>query len=129
MLLGNDVGTTHCKAGTFSLDGRLAKLATRPTVARHAQAGYAYYDPDEQWGIEPATNREAVGETAGVRAFGVASMAETGLLVEAATGQARTPLLPWFDPVAAAQAERLQAVRSPRKAQPSLVGFDLNVMC
>jgi xylulokinase len=47
---------------------------------------------------------------------GIASMAETGLLVDQRTGKPRTPLLPWFDRVANPQADYL-AVHADHQAR------------
>jgi sugar (pentulose or hexulose) kinase len=116
MLLGIDIGTTHCKTGLFLPNGELVRLAARPTVARHAPAGYAYYDPDELWATVAGAVREIVEPGAAIDAVGIASMAETGLLLERATGLARTPLLPWFDQSAAPQAARLRVGRPPLEA-------------
>ncbi|MBN2550027.1 MAG: hypothetical protein JXB15_12765 [Anaerolineales bacterium] len=112
-LLGFDLGTTHLKLGLFGLDGRQLYLASRPNPAsRHAQ-GYACYHPQEAWRQVQSLLDEALGwlEAQGgeaVRAIGVASMAETGLLLDRRSGQERTPLLPWFDPLASAQADELR---------------------
>ena len=50
---------------------------------------------------------DAPGGSDPVAAVGIASMAETGLLVERGSGLPRTPFLPWFDRLAAAQADFL----------------------
>src|SRR5690242_12913864 len=104
MLLGLDLGTTHCKAGLFALDGRLIRLAARPTGAQRAPAGYAFYDPEDLFSRVAAVVREVIADETDIAAVGIASMAETGLLVERGTGRALTPLLPWFDQSAAPQA-------------------------
>lgn len=96
MFLGIDIGTTHCKVGLFAPDGGAVHIAARPTD----------YAPDALWDMVD----DALGETAraagleSVVAIGVSSMAETGLLLDCATGKARTPFLPWFDRCAEAEA-------------------------
>ena len=111
LLLGFDIGSTHCKAGLFSLDGQVAGLASCATPLRTAPSGYRYIDAEELWAAAAGLVLE-LGQAqplARVAAVGVASMAETGLLVES-TGAARTPLFPWFDTSAASETERLQQV-------------------
>jgi xylulokinase len=67
-----------------------------------------YYDPRIVWETVCAVMREAAaGAEASVAAVGVASMAESGLLVDRRTGEARTMMFPWFDRVASEQAETL----------------------
>jgi xylulokinase len=113
-ILGLDVGTTHCKAGLFSGDGAPLALASRPMAAMAQPAGLAGWDAEWLW----QTIRAIVGDvTAGaaeaVEAVGVASMAESGLLVDRRSGCPRTPIIPWFDTGAAAEAERLLAAGDP----------------
>lgn len=103
-----DVGTTHCKAGLFSAAGAALQVATRPTP--RATAGGATVIPAEAlWdavGGAVAEVLAAAGRPA-IAAVGVASMAESGLLVDRRSGAARTPLLPWFDQTAAPFAAEL----------------------
>ncbi len=113
MLLGVDLGTTHCKAGLFAPDGALVRLAARPSNPQPAAHGWVY-DPEGLWEAVAAVMREAAGaDGPAVQAVGIASMAESGLLVDAATGQPRTPIVPWFDPAASAAAERLGRAGDP----------------
>lgn len=111
-LLGIDIGTTHCKAGLFALDGKPVKIASRPTVALRAREGEgagSYIDPEQLWMAVGAAIEEATAEAepGQILALGIASMAETGLLVDRLSGQALTPFYPWFDTTASPQAERL----------------------
>jgi sugar (pentulose or hexulose) kinase len=114
-LLGIDIGTTHCKAGLFRTDGTAVRIAKQATQVRRSPAGYAHYDPEALWqsvaaNISEVTNSVPAGQ---IGAIGVTSMAETGLLLDLATEQPRTPLIPWFDTGATAQAERLEATGDP----------------
>lgn len=114
-LLGIDIGTTHCKAGLFSPDGTNLALASRPMNTRSAPAGYHYYDPEELWRVAAATITEVTAKTNGtpVAVVGIASMAETGLLVERDTGQPRSEILPWFDTITTSQAQQLSSCSNP----------------
>jgi sugar (pentulose or hexulose) kinase len=111
-LIGVDIGTTHCKAGLFLVeDGMLHLQATilKPNLTRRAPAGYAYYDPQELWDSVSACIAEVLeaGGSSSQLAIGIASMAESGLLVERESGTPRSPVLPWFDQAAALQASKL----------------------
>lgn len=113
MLLGLDIGTTHCKAGLFTPDGTLLGLAKRPMSTRHHPTGYAYYEPEVLWQTAVGAICAAIGEVVAssggkaITAVGVASMAETGLLLNRQTGVPCTPFLPWFDMSAAEPATLL----------------------
>lgn len=107
-LLSLDLGTTHLKAGLFDLDGRVLAFASRDVAARASGRGYAGYDPDEVWRLLGEAVRAAAAGGGPPQALGIASMAETGLLLDRRSGAARTPLIPWFDPIAALQAEQLR---------------------
>lgn len=112
-LLGIDIGTTHSKAGLFDLNGQALYVASRENPVHHDPRGFAFYAPQEMW--KQAT--ELMGEVVGwgrcsgsgaVQAIGVASMAESGLLVDRQSGLERSVMLPWFDPLATAQADYLR---------------------
>lgn len=114
-LLGLDLGTTHLKAGLFAEDGRMLSLAIRQNQPALAQDGYSYYDPEKFWHTVEALIEDVLAGGVDVtpipvRAIGIASMAETGLLVDQRTGAARTPLIPWFDKSATACAQRLKGI-------------------
>ena len=116
-LLGIDIGTTHCKAGLFTTDGKTLKVAARPTASQIIRNGveYAAYDPGLIWKAVCETVREvaAAAPAHPVRAVGIASMAESGLLIDYATGQPRSPILPWFDSISQAQVDKIAASESP----------------
>jgi xylulokinase len=112
-LLGIDIGTTHCKAGLFREDGEPVRIASRPTVTHRSGERYSYYDPGQMWHTVAAVIREAAGGER-VAAVGVASMAESGLLVDRTTGEPKSPFLPWFETCASAHAERIREADDPR---------------
>jgi xylulokinase len=114
-LLGVDVGTTHCKAGLFAADGRAIGLSSRPTLTRRDPEGWSYFDPDELWQAIATVISEAAARAGWQRiaAIGIASMAETGLLIDRATGRPRSVLVPWFETAATPQAERLRRLDDP----------------
>jgi sugar (pentulose or hexulose) kinase len=116
MLLGVDIGTTHCKAGLFDLAGSTQYIASRDMPLHRSPAGYAYYDPQEVWEIVGMVIGEVTAwarvhgkDRLPIAAVGIASMAESGLLVDRGAGSARTSFIPWFDPITTPQAEKLRA--------------------
>ncbi|WJH34028.1 FGGY family carbohydrate kinase [Paenibacillus sp. CC-CFT747] len=113
-LLGIDIGTTHCKAGVFREDGKAVRIASRPTRTRQDGLGRYFYDPGELWETAAACIREVLKEgTQDVQSIGIASMAESGLLVDSRTGTAKTAFLPWFDSRSMDQAERIGKEADP----------------
>ena len=114
-ILAIDVGTTHCKAGLFALDGTALKIATRPMVVNRSSAGDAYFDPEALWATASEVIRKAAASAASIAAIGIASMAETGLLVDRKTGAARSFFVPWFDTAAQPQADLLRRQSDPKE--------------
>lgn len=107
-ILAIDIGTTHCKAGLFALDGTPRKIATRPMVPHRAPSGETYFDPEALWGTTSAVIRKVAASVDSIAVIGIASMAETGLLVDRRTGAARSFFVPWFDTAAQPQADLIR---------------------
>ncbi len=108
VLLVVDVGTTHCKAGLFHEDGRVLRIASERMPVGEACWGSATFEPEAVWQTVLSAIR-AVSDAAGfpaIAAVGIASMAETGLLLDRQRGTPRTPFFPWFDMAAEAHAEQ-----------------------
>jgi sugar (pentulose or hexulose) kinase len=97
LLLGLDVGTTAVKAAAFDATGRELSHGRTPTPWRTVPTG-AELDPDDLLDAAFAAAREAVaGAGAGpVAGIGVASMAETGVLVDP-RGRPVVPSIAWHD--------------------------------
>ncbi len=107
-LVSIDIGTTHCKAGLFDEKGAVIKIASRPTISRQSREGWVYYEPQEILDIVAAAIEEVTRDhTDPIAAIGVASMAETGLIIDRSTGQARSSLIPWFETAAQPFAQRI----------------------
>lgn len=114
MMLGLDAGTTQFKAGLFDEDGHAVALARRAMPPATNESGHAAYDPEALWQTACAAVREVVAAVPGgeIGAIGVASMAETGLLLDEA-GTPRSPLLAWFDTAPGTQAAYLAKAAGP----------------
>jgi sugar (pentulose or hexulose) kinase len=114
LLIGLDVGTTNIKAGLFDTNGRLLKVASRPTITQYTDGGLPHYDPEWMWETAAAVLGEAAAEAGdGVRCIGITSMAEAGLIVDLDTGKAKSHVIPWFDKRSLPQLERLKAQEDP----------------
>ena len=107
-LLGIDVGTTHCKAGLFTMDGAAITISSRKTPTHYTPKGHAYFDPEELWQtVAGVIQTVTAASSHSVAAIGIASMAETGLLLDRNKGNPRSNMIPWFDTAAQPQATRL----------------------
>lgn len=107
LLIGIDVGTTSSKAAVIGADGNELSHGRAPVRWRHVPTG-AEADPEEFANAAIASAEQALaGAPAGrVVAVGVASMAETGALLDR-HGRPVTPAIAWHDARGAEQAERL----------------------
>lgn len=113
-LLGIDIGTTHTKVGLFDLEGRLIKMAVRPTESYFDTTGHVYLNADRLWETTITCIKEVVEkQDENVSVIGIASMAETGLLIERSTGLARMDLIPWYSRCAETEAELIASSDDP----------------
>lgn len=105
-LIAIDIGTTHCKAGLFTEDGKVKKIASRPMNSHVSPRGWTYYDPPEVLEMIKSILEEiTLDHKESISAVGIASMAETGLLLDRKTGEACSPLIPWFETISQASAD------------------------
>ncbi len=105
-LLAIDIGTTHCKAGLFSLNGDSLAISSKPMNPYKNQQGGYYFNSNEVLQTVRDVIRDVTGDKqSSIAAIGIASMAETGILVDCTTGEPRSPLIPWFDSSSHPQAD------------------------
>lgn len=110
VIMGIDIGTTNTKVGLFKTDGTQVAVSARPTVTHKTPDGIHYYDPEEMWdSIAAAMQEVAAASAEPVASIGITSMAESGLLVDRASGAARSLFMPWFDTCSGPQAARIAA--------------------
>ena len=109
LLLGLDLGTTSCKAAVVDHGGREVAHG-RARVPWERVATGAEIDPERLVEAALAAASEALDAAPGGRvgALGVASFAETGVLLDAG-GEPVAPAIAWYDSRGAEQAERLAA--------------------
>jgi len=115
MILSLDLGTTHSKAGLFTMEGDIVRFARHLTIIHQASSGRVYYDPEELWSGVLNNIHEVLKDVNpnDISVIGISSMAETGILVEKQTGKARSHLLPWHDASSISQVGELDQNRDP----------------
>lgn len=114
-MMGIDLGTSNRKVGLFDEEGRVLAISSRPTTVIETGQGYSVYDPEQLWNDVAAMIKEVLAQTgvSQVAAIGIASMAESGLLVNRSTGKVQSPCLPWFETCSTPQAERIRQSDAP----------------
>ena len=115
LLLGLDLGTTSCKAAVVTHDGREVAHG-RARVRWERVATGAEIDPELLFEAALGSAREALAAAPDepVGAIGVASFAETGVLLDA-SGAPVAPSIAWHDSRGGVQAERLAAELGPER--------------
>jgi sugar (pentulose or hexulose) kinase len=116
MLLGIDVGTTHCKAGVFQTDGTSVAMASFDMPSKSDLQGNLTYDPDAVWNLVQKAITQVLQDIdrRDIQAVGVTSMAETGLLIDPGSGTPRTDLIPWHSKIAGTYVDSLAFDASER---------------
>ncbi len=107
LLVGIDVGTTSCKAVVLDSDGEELALGRCRTPWTRVPTG-AEIDPQAlaAAALTAAAEALAAAPRGSVAAVGVAGMAETGVLIDAA-GRPVCPAIAWHDARGAAEAAEL----------------------
>jgi sugar (pentulose or hexulose) kinase len=108
LLLGLDVGTTAVKAAVIDADGHELAHGRARTPWQEVPTG-AELDPGALLERTREAAREAIDAAPGgeIAASGVASLAETGVLLDA-HGRPAVPAIAWHDSRGGAEAERLR---------------------
>ncbi len=127
ILLGVDIGTTHVKACAYGEDGSFLGSSRLSTPTRRLQGGGAEYDARAVEHAAFEVIRQVAERFGPPRAIGIASMAESGFLVDG-SGEPLAPAIAWFDGRTA-----LQAVRWKKRLDPlelfSRTGLHLAPRC
>jgi sugar (pentulose or hexulose) kinase len=102
VVIGIDIGTTSSKAVAQSMSQRGARYVEQPTLWRSGDSGQTEIDPYRLLDVAVELIGQAVraAESAWgpvrVRGLGVAGLAESGVLLDAA-GRPAGPVIAWFD--------------------------------
>ena len=111
-LLGVDIGTTYVKACAYDEDGSFLGATHRDTPTRRHHGGGAEYDAYEVERSVFEAIRQVAERFGMPQAIGVASMAESGFLLDASC-EPLAPAIAWFDGRTAPQAARWKERMDP----------------
>ena len=109
LLVGLDMGSTNVKAVVYEPDGRAVALASLPAITHYPRPAWAYYEPNELWGLAVRVLRAATDQLADPRriaGIAVASVGEAGVPLDAA-GEPTYHAIAWFDRRTIPQRDRL----------------------
>lgn len=109
VLVGLDIGTTNCKAMVVGADGRCLGIGSTPTPWNRTPTGAeasAEAFLDAVLGAVSAA-LGAAGQPGPVRGVGLAGLAESGVLLDAA-GKPCAPVIAWYDSRGEAYVDQLR---------------------
>jgi xylulokinase len=112
LLAGIDVGSTNIKAVVFDEHGAIVALASRKTPTHFPRPGWAYFEPRELWETTAAVLRDATAQVenpARIVGVGVASVGETGILIDA-QGNELYEAIAWYDARSEPQGEQVEQI-------------------
>ena len=103
-LLGLDIGTTTIKAGLYNPQtGQLEHQSSQPTPVEHPSPQTSQHDPEKLWEAVCRCLQE-ISNGQQIDALAISSFAEAGLPLDA-QGKPLYPIIAWYDPRTAPQAE------------------------
>lgn len=116
LLLGIDIGSTHCKAGIYNCEGYLITLEMVDTVTHYNEEGWAWYEPDELWSSIKKLLQEITKNVGSDRIVGlsVTSVGEAGIPIDK-DGNPVYPIIAWFDQRSLPQAEKIGTIFGRQK--------------
>jgi len=99
LLIGLDLGTTTIKAALLdTTQGRIVRVAARPTPTSHPRPEWSEHDPEAFWQAAAACLKEIAPALEGrpVAGLAISSLAEAGLPLDS-SGQPLYPIIAWYD--------------------------------
>lgn len=109
-----DVGTTHLKAALFDENGVLLRMEKEPTPSISSEYGEVY-DPVRFRSVVLGQLDRLLEASPSIPAgICITGMAEAGLILDRATGEPKSELLPWFHPGPLPLAEAMPPEESDR---------------
>jgi xylulokinase len=98
LLLGIDLGTSAIKVGIFTPESEVVRLVQAPTPITHIDQESAEHDARELWDVTAKLIREAVQDCSHqIKAIGISSFGESGVLVNTSGVLLEPKMLAWFD--------------------------------
>jgi len=111
LLLGIDIGTTHCKAGVYNKKGGKVILKKVKTETHINKKDWSWYEADEIWLAVTKLLQEIFKHInpRKIIACSIASMGESGVPIDK-KGNATYPIIAWFDQRSLPQAKKLKKI-------------------
>jgi xylulokinase len=98
LLLGIDLGTSAIKVGIFTPESEVLRLLEAPTPINRIDQESAEHDATDLWEITARLIREvSQGFSSQIKAIGISSFGESGVLVNSSGILLEPNMLAWFD--------------------------------
>jgi xylulokinase len=97
LLLGIDLGTSAIKVGIFTPESELIRLLEAPTPISRISQESAEHDANNLWEVTAKLIQEVVQGFSNIKAIGISSFGESGVLVNTSGVLLEPKMLAWFD--------------------------------
>src|SRR5690625_5161414 len=99
MIIAVDIGTTNMKKGLYGVDGEEKTVTSAQMKQEFDQDGVSYFCTALLQSVVMNQLKQIISEidVVNVSAISITGMAESGLLLDVASGKPITKLLPWFE--------------------------------
>jgi xylulokinase len=98
LLLGIDLGTSAIKVGIFTPESEVVHLLEVPTPINRIDEESTEHDARDLWDVTATLIREVVqGHSSQIKAIGISSFGEAGVLVNTSGVLLEPKMLAWFD--------------------------------
>ena len=126
LLLGIDIGTTHCKVGVYNEKGEKIILKKVKTETHTNKEGWSWYEADEIWLAVTKLLQEISTyiNTRKIIACSIASIGESGVPIDK-KGNATYPIIAWFDQRSLPQAIKMEKILGINKVF-KISGLEIN---
>jgi len=126
LLLGIDIGTTHCKVGVYNEKGEKIILKKVKTETHTNKEGWSWYEADEIWLAVTKLLQEIFNHInpKKIIACSIASIGESGVPIDK-KGNATYPIIAWFDQRSLPQAIKIERILGINKVF-KISGLEIN---
>ncbi|MBU9711657.1 FGGY-family carbohydrate kinase [Evansella tamaricis] len=109
MIIALDIGTTNLKAGLYHIDGTQVESFVVPMHQEVDDYQISFFSASKLWENVAQLIRDLAEKSpSGVSAISIASMAESGLMLNEESGRPITEILPWFETASLKQAKLIE---------------------
>lgn len=126
LLLGIDIGTTHCKAGVYNEKGGKVILKKVKTETHTNKEDWSWYEAGEIWLAVTKLLQEIFTyiNPRKITACSIASIGESGVPIDK-KGNATYPIIAWFDQRSLPQAKKMEKILGINKVF-KISGLEIN---